>query len=351
MEFDLSEIENNLIGFYSKAEKINYLTHIIASHKKALIEFEFSNSSKLERLKNNTSIDFEKYQHQVEIGNFIYFEESQNENIAKRVGFENINLLIERIKLDFDYNFLLNKVKLFLAKKEEIENTIETNIHSKLDFTKEKLRIVILDLAKQNGYENPSTYLDEILIKVKTFDNLDFTSTFFLNIHHLCNEYQNEFWSDSHKKDITNWLNKAPFNPIFSTPEKDIPLFSTTWEPTTTNPPKEIEKGKDKKQQKIITDFIFNVNDKELFLSDLIKTFKAEKGQEIKVIINELETCELVIINSRGFKEFYNLLTDTFKRDIGTYQSINDTKSIHNDIQKPILEKLNPLILKHKQSS
>ena len=48
----------------------------------------------------------------------------------------------------------------------------------KLDFTKDKLRPIILELANLNGYENPSTYLDELLEQVVGFNSFEFTCDF-----------------------------------------------------------------------------------------------------------------------------------------------------------------------------
>ena len=92
---------------------------------------------------------------------------------------------------------------------------------SKLDFTKDKLRVIVLELATLDGYQKPSTYLDEILNEIKQFNSFEFECDFFLNIHYLCKENADKFWSDAHRKDITQWLSKARI-------QTDV--FKTTWD-------------------------------------------------------------------------------------------------------------------------
>ena len=95
---------------------------------------------------------------------------------------------------------------------------------SKLDFTKDKLEPLILELADLAGYETPSTYLDELLKEVKKFKDASFEGNFFLNIHYLCKEHEQRFWSEGHRKDISKWLLKARIV---------TDVFSTTWEAAT----------------------------------------------------------------------------------------------------------------------
>jgi len=111
---------------------------------------------------------------------------------------------------------------------------------TKADFSSEALRQTIIQLANLKGFESPVKILDELLAMVKSFNDYEFTCTFYLNIHYLCNETAGNFWSDLHKKEISTWLSKAPFHPTKLEkkidPETgisdfvDIPLFATTWE-------------------------------------------------------------------------------------------------------------------------
>jgi hypothetical protein len=107
-----------------------------------------------------------------------------------------------------------------------------------------------------------------------------------------------------------------------------------------------------KKPKKTLFDFIHNVENKETFGQDLKNSFNTEKGKSIKAIINILKESEILIIIDGEFKTFYDLLKTLFDRNIGTYPSINDAgkgNNVLNDgILKPIQQKLNPLIIRHK---
>lgn len=91
----------------------------------------------------------------------------------------------------------------------------------KSDFMQDKLRAFVLELADLKGYEKPSTYLNEKLDEVKEFNDFSFECDFYLNIHYLCKENADKFWSDSHKKDISNWLRKSSIL---------TDAFDTTWQ-------------------------------------------------------------------------------------------------------------------------
>lgn len=87
--------------------------------------------------------------------------------------------------------------------------TSDISAKTKLDFTENKLRPVILEIAKMKAIEKPSTYLDELLNLVKQFNDFEFEANFYLKVHYLCKENAAEFWNEGHKKDITQWLKKA----------------------------------------------------------------------------------------------------------------------------------------------
>ncbi len=130
------------------------------------------------------------------------------------------------------YEFLKSEFQRLNPKKNQENNLGGSGMYkrSKLDFTKTKLRSIILDLANLNGYEKPSTYLNELLADVKLLDSFEFECDFFLNIHYLCKENTSKFWSEGHKNDILNWLKKAPFIPMKLIGNTNRPLFETTWE-------------------------------------------------------------------------------------------------------------------------
>jgi hypothetical protein len=131
---------------------------------------------------------------------------------------------------------------------------------SKLDFTKEKLKSTILELASMNGYEKPSTYLNELLNEVKEFNSFEFENDFFLNIHYLCKEYADRFWSEAHKKDISQWLMKAKIV---------TEVFNTTWESSL---PNNLNNSTDKKD---VSDSELKANDFEKYLLPIKNGFNS----------------------------------------------------------------------------
>lgn len=134
------------------------------------------------------------------------------------------------------------------------------------DFTKEQLRPFIIELAKNDGFIEPSISLDRLLKQVKAFElaneSKEMTRNFYLTIHNLCKENQDLFWSDGHRKDITKWLKKA--NGTF------IDLFDTTWLPneplnqSEPEPPKEENETLKKSKIQIHFENEINSNDKNL---------------------------------------------------------------------------------------
>ena len=97
---------------------------------------------------------------------------------------------------------------------------------SKLDFTKDKLKPQIIELANLNGYQMPSTYLSELLNQYKQISSVTDMSVndFLLDINYLCREYADKFWSEAHKKDISDWLKKNCIRMVTN-------AFDNTWDP------------------------------------------------------------------------------------------------------------------------
>lgn len=103
--------------------------------------------------------------------------------------------------------------------------------------------------------------------------------------------------------------------------------------------------------EKKLYDFIYNINDKSLFMNDLKTEFPIEKGKSIRAIIDYLIIEKIIIIGNRQLKLFYDLLQNDFERDLGTYQSINDVKFDNKaDLKliETILVILKPLVIKYK---
>ena len=114
------------------------------------------------------------------------------------------------------------------------------------DFTKADLRPFIIELAKNEGYHSPSISLDYHLEQIKKFESKEQIRNFYLIIHSLCKEYQDLFWSDEHRKDITKWLKKAKGFFLKGLPDGTlVNLFDTTWLPNETLNPNEPEPPKE----------------------------------------------------------------------------------------------------------
>ncbi len=110
------------------------------------------------------------------------------------------------------FDIELIKQQICEAEKEFNSNILKTSTGKlKFDFTKENLRPMILSLAKMEGIEKPSIFLDVLLSEVKEFNDFEFECDFFIKIQSLCKENASEFVSERGKKDITNWFNKASF--------------------------------------------------------------------------------------------------------------------------------------------
>jgi hypothetical protein len=114
------------------------------------------------------------------------------------------------------FNILLQKQYQSISRDENMQKG-----KSKLKFTYDNLKPIILELANLKGYQKPSVFLDELREEVEAFNSLEFKGDFYLNIHYLCKENASLFWSESHRRDITAWLRKAPIV---------TDVFSSTWE-------------------------------------------------------------------------------------------------------------------------
>jgi hypothetical protein len=200
---------------------------------------------------------------------------------------------------------------------------------SKLDFTKDKLKAIVLELANLNGYEKPSTYLDELLNDVKEFNDFEFKCDFFLNIHYLCKENSDKFWSESHKKDITNWLRKARLG---------FAVFNTTWEKS--DQQKETEKPQQETSQPIPLEYMESYKEQmekegdEMFLS-LMKVFKRENKEgtffatELQLVNSQIRLIDDYIIETEN-SQFQRL--KEYKNTNGSKQLTYGLKRLPDDL-------------------
>lgn len=115
-----------------------------------------------------------------------------------------------------------------------------------------------------------------------------------------------------------------------------------------------LEKNKYPKK-KSIHSFFINLNDKEQFLEELRNKFDGQKGIGFKILVKLLEEENVLVIESRRFKIFYNASCNFFLQDIGSYASINDKYKHSVDDQEfykkdieAFSKKLRPLIIKYK---
>ncbi|MDA9835763.1 hypothetical protein N9C00_02285 [Flavobacteriales bacterium] len=100
---------------------------------------------------------------------------------------------------------------------------------------------------------------------------------------------------------------------------------------------------------KTLSHFIENVEEKQNFIEELKGMFPTEKGKSIKAVIAILQENDIIIIPDRQFREFYTCLKNDFKRDIGSYTSINDSKDFDEAYLDPFKNKLHTLIKSYKK--
>lgn len=105
---------------------------------------------------------------------------------------------------------------------------------------------------------------------------------------------------------------------------------------------------KPKKLKKTLFEFIHNIENKEAFSQELKKTFPTERGKSIKAVIDVLTTEKILIYGTKEFKPLFEELQKYFNRDIGTYNSVQNVKTVDKETTETINKKLNPLIIKYK---
>jgi hypothetical protein len=300
---DISIIENRLKEHKTKEDKLAYLNRLLFDWKKKKIEFNSYDKTELKRLKELTKEDFNAYMSEFDKGKLVYFDNGKYEkSIADRIGIKNLDLLKKFLRLQFESDDIKSKIKLF---EELIKRESTKEKPSKLDFTKDKLEKVVIELSNQYGNNKPSTFLDEILYKVKLIDDRDFEFNFFLNIFHLCQDKEELFWSESHKRDISEWLKKCPYPAHFITKDKTINLFDTLWDKTT------LTSSQTKKEQ---VDFeikpVFEPVEVQIFYEFIKDFFSTEQQTELKYILETGNNANQKLL----FKDNGNRLSDAFKK-------------------------------------
>ena len=187
------------------------------------------------------------------------------------------------------------------------KNEIKPTTKSKSDFTKDKLETLVIGFASEYGYFRPSTILDEYLRDAESFDDFDFMCNFFLNIHYICQANAELFWNDSHKKDITSWLQKAPII---------TDVFSTTWSYKTKQKQSSTPAGK--KNNKVQNHAPLTSKPKPIFKPTLIATifnllkdfFNANQQSQFRDMLETGDNSPEQLI----FLDSGNRLADAFKQ-------------------------------------
>ena len=107
--------------------------------------------------------------------------------------------------------------------------------------------------------------------------------------------------------------------------------------------------GEKKEESYAITPFLLHSN-KEKLAKKIKEVFNIEKGKSIKLLIKALEESNppLIAIDSRGFKNICRALSETFGRNIGSYQGISGYK--YNEVAdkqdyEAIKNKLNHILM------
>jgi hypothetical protein len=94
----------------------------------------------------------------------------------------------------------------------------------------------------------------------------------------------------------------------------------------------------------LLKTFFLKQYDVDRLLVELKEAFTIEKGKDIRIIIEILKDYNILIINDKKFKMFYECLKGFLNRNIGSYASINDYKNIHSADRKIIKVKIDDLL-------
>lgn len=191
------------------------------------------------------------------------------------------------------------------------------------------------DLVKLNAITSKfkKSVLNDLEITLNTVMEIDFDRHLF------------EYLNITNKLEIDLKIEGKKISDFLGLFYKRMLHIKSNPKPQQTETHKPIKKVKPKKT---LLEFIHNITDKEAFLLELKNLFPTEQGKSIKAIILKLVDVEILIYGTKEFKPLFEELQKYFNRDIGTYQSINDVKTVDKETTETINKKLNPLIIKHK---
>lgn len=106
----------------------------------------------------------------------------------------------------------------------------------------------------------------------------------------------------------------------------------------------EDDEDDENKNYNLLKTFFLKQYDVDKLLVELKEAFTIEKGKDIRIIIQILKDYSILVIPDKKFKLFYDCLKEFFERNIGSYASINDYKTIHSEDYKIIKVKIDDLL-------
>lgn len=225
-----------------------------------------------------------------------------------------------------------------------------------IDLVKDLFQQTILRVGKKQEKENfmtPYEYNSRIYFALESMkqcgyndDWETFNNTEFMRIETIIKDIKRPI-SRIEFKNIVDWIDELTTENQQPEPEQ-LDLSSNTKQGTNETPT--IEKDKPKKLKKVLFQFIHNITDKDGFIRELKETFPTEIGKSIKAIIDILTDDKILIYGTKEFKTLYEQINLSFNRDIGTYNSVQNVKTVDKETRETIYKKLNPLIIKYKIS-
>lgn len=97
-------------------------------------------------------------------------------------------------------------------------------------------------------------------------------------------------------------------------------------------------------EEKILSQFLININNKEFFIKSLKKEFKSEKGLKIRYMIEGLKKLSLISFGDRENTALYKSIEKSFDWNIGSKQGIFDNKDVNPTNIEAAIARITPLI-------
>ncbi|UPQ80736.1 hypothetical protein M0M57_07825 [Flavobacterium azooxidireducens] len=338
-----------------------YLTETKIENE-TLLQIICDNCVKIVELWN---IDFEVLPDKKLKEHFFYSDESKDKLFSTDIDFHAIYLFVDKLQF---FNTIYGKeafVKNYEYKIVPIPEIVSNCINI-YNFIKQSYPEINSDFTPEyyfNHYNKTKRFALQSVLK--PYSKSDFKE-FKINLENYLIRYRfifdkiNEIDKIEFKQDIIDHLKNVTNNQIHSKYnvllidaieriENNFQLIKTSLIDIPKNIiPQPNEISKPKKLKKTLLEFFHNIENKEKFIQELKNLFPTEQGKSIKAIVLKLVEVQILIYGTKEFFQFYNELKTYFNRDIGTYQSINDVKTVDNETAQTVYKKLNPLIAKYK---